>query len=198
MRTLICIASFLFGSLIAIGQSDEPTETLFSNLGETKLGAMAEAWYGYNQIQGADAHLLGVRAGAVFNRQLTLGGFYQQSVNQVLPENELLTNIYLDFWSAGGFVEYTLASNKLVHFSFPLFIGIGEVQMDNEDGDANLGEANFLLIEPTALMEVNLLKNIRLNIGAAYRFTSEVTYRSVDQNDLMGLRMHCGLKFVLE
>jgi hypothetical protein len=53
--------------------------------------------------------------------------------------------------------------------TFPIFIGYGEVQMDNEMGDSSLGESNFFQIEPSVLLEINLNKFALFNVGAGYR-----------------------------
>lgn len=198
MKKLALITAFFATTCYLHAQEEPATETLFSGLELNSIGAMAEGWYGLSQLGTSDAHLLGARAGVVFNNQLTLGGFFQQSVNQIDPKDDLLPNdVYLDFWTAGGFLEYTLAPTKLVHLSFPLYVGYGEVQLDDTPGEIDLGEANFLVIEPGALMQINLLESLKFNLGAGYRFTSDVTYGAFDQNDIQGLRFHCGLRFVL-
>jgi hypothetical protein len=69
--------------------------------------------------------------------------------------------------------------------------------MDNEIGEAGLGEANFWQVEPSALLEVNLHKNVGLNLGGGYRFLSQMEYRNFDQSDLSGLTGYVGLKFGL-
>jgi len=69
--------------------------------------------------------------------------------------------------------------------------------MDNENGDAELGEANFFQVEPSALLEVNLHKNVRLNVGAGYRFVRQMEYRNFNQSDISGMTGYIGLKFGL-
>ena len=197
MRQFILATALALVGVSAQAQNSDAPETLFGGFKVDNIGVMAEGFYGFSQISGSDAHILGARAGAVFNNQFTLGGYFQQSVNQNFRPTELLpADQYMDFWSAGGFVEYTVAANKLVHLSIPVMIGVGEVQADNDAGDLGSPEASFLLIEPAVLMEVNLMKNLRFNLGTAYRFTSDFDYLGVDQSDLAGLRFHGGLKFV--
>ena len=197
MRQFILATALALVGVSAQAQNSDAPETLFGGFKVDNIGVMAEGFYGFSQISGSDAHILGARAGAVFNNQFTLGGYFQQSVNQNFrPTELLLADQYMDFWSAGGFVEYTVAANKLVHLSIPVMIGVGEVQADNDAGDLGSPEASFLLIEPAVLMEVNLMKNLRFNLGTAYRFTSDFDYLGVDQSDLAGLRFHGGLKFV--
>ncbi len=66
--------------------------------------------------------------------------------------------------------------------------------MDNEDGVAGLGESNFFQIEPVALLEINLHKYVRLNLGAGYRFVGQMEYRNFDQSDISGLTGYLGLR----
>jgi len=83
----------------------------------------------------------------------------------------------------------------MFHFTFPLFVGAGEVEMDNDEGSAGLGEENFFLIEPGAFLEINLLKNVRFNVGATYRFVGDMQYVNLTENDISGVTGQIGLKF---
>jgi hypothetical protein len=111
--------------------------------------------------------------------------------------SETVPNVYMDYWTVGGFAEYAVFSKKVAHLTFPLFIGYGEVQMDNENGDAGLGEAQLFQVEPSVLLEVNLHKFVRLNAGFGYRFVGQMNYRNFDQADISGLTGNLGLKFGL-
>lgn len=128
------------------------------------------------------------------NNKFALGAFWSTSINEIVPQSETLLNVYMDYWSVGGFAEYTLFSKKLVHLTFPLYIGYGEVEMDNERGNPGLGESNFFQVEPSALLEINLLKYMRLNIGTGYRFVGQMNYRNFNQSDISGLTGYVGLK----
>lgn len=114
-----------------------------------------------------------------------------------MPESETQPNIYMDYWSVGAMTEYTLFSKKVFHLSFPLYVGYGEVEMDDELGDTDLGEANFFQIEPSALLEVNLHKYVRFNLGVGYRVVGQMNYRNFNQSDISGLTGYIGLKFGL-
>ncbi|MFT5595532.1 MAG: hypothetical protein ACI8QH_000313 [Flammeovirgaceae bacterium] len=69
--------------------------------------------------------------------------------------------------------------------------------MDNENGETDLSESTFFQIEPAALIEVNLHKYARFNMGAGYRFVGEMNYRNFNQSDILGLTGYVGLKFGL-
>lgn len=193
-------ALIIFCQFNLSAQNNQETKTLFGNgsiLNTENLGFFVSPSYGITQIDGATASLLNVRGGLSFNDKYAIGGYFNTSINDFVPQSETLQNVYMDYWTVGGFFEYNIKSNKITHLTFPLYIGYGEVQMDNEMGDTGLGEASFFQIEPAALLEVNLHKYIRFNVGAGYRIVSDMNYRNINQSDLSGLTGYVGLKFGL-
>jgi hypothetical protein len=196
----IIVALFSFVSISNIAQGQTEPQTLFGN-GQSvdikSIGFFIAPAVGFTSLDGGSTALMHIRGGISWKDRVSLGAFYNVSLNEVNPNSELLPNIYMDYWAAGGFAEYTLMSNKLLHLTFPLFIGFGEVQMDNENGDAGLGEANFFKIEPSALLEINLTKYARFNSGLGYRFIGPMTYRNFDQSDISGITFYIGFKFGL-
>jgi len=190
---LFCLA-LCQGSLLA---QNEP-KTLFGDSGlvnTNNLGFFVAPSYGFTQMDGSNATLLNLRSGISFKDKFTFGGYFNISHNESQPQSEIIPNAYLEYWTAGGFAEYTLLSKKVIHLTFPFYIGYGEVRMYNENGVAGLGKENLLQIEPSALLEVNLFKYTRLNLGAGYRFVGEMDYRNLNQSDLSGLTAYVGLKF---
>lgn len=164
-----------------------------SSIGLKDLGFFLSPAYGLTQMDGSSTSLFNLRGGVTLGDQFALGASWHTSVNEIMPQ----PNVYMDYWMAGGFMEYTLFAKKLIHFTFPLFIGYGEVEMDDERGNPGLGEANFFQIEPSASLEINLHRYMRLNIGTGYRFVGPMNYRNFDQSDISGLTGYLGLKFGL-
>lgn len=172
-------------------------ETLFggANAMSTKdVGFFIAPAFALTPLDGSMASMAQVRGGVSLKDALSVGAYYGVTINQVVPQSETIPGIYMDYWSVGGFAEYTLLSKKLIHATFPVYVGYGEVEMDNESGDAGLGEANFIQFEPSALLEVNVSKYIRLNLGAGYRFVGPMTYRNFNQTDISGVTAQAGLK----
>lgn len=196
--SLFCIIA-LHISVSAQDNTEESKTLLGSGLPVDKesLGFFIAPAYGFTQMDGSNASLFHLRGGISYKDKLTVGAFYNVSLNEIMPVSEVVPNVYMDFWSLGGFVEYTAWSKKLLHLSFPLFVGVGEVQMDNESGEARLGESNFFLIEPSTMLELNVHKNVRFNLGAGYRFVGDMTYRNFNQSDISGLTGYVGLKIGL-
>jgi len=195
---LLAVSVIFLNSNLYAQDSKEPNTLLGSNSINTEaIGFFIAPSIGLTQMDGSTTALFNLRGGINLKDQVSAGAYFSTSLNEINPDSETLPNVYMDYWTVGGFAEYTLFSKKLLHLSFPLYLGFGEVQMDNENGDADLGEANFFQIEPSALLEVNLHKNVRFNLGAAYRFVGEMNYRNFDQSDMSGLTAYIGLKIGL-
>ncbi len=186
-------------SLMAQEKQNQSATLLGNGLPVSKehIGFFVAPGYAFTQMDGSHASLFHLRGGFSYKDKLAAGAYYNASINQIMPQSEVVPNIYMDYWSLGGFVEYTAWSKKLVHLSFPLFIGFGEVEMDNEPDNLELGEAYLFLVEPSALLEVNLHKYVRFNVGAGYRIVGDMTYRNFDQSDISGFTGYVGLKIGL-
>lgn len=190
--TILLSAALAFSTDLS-AQNSPSREVLFGS--GTSVGFFLSPAAAFTQMDGAGVALFHLRGGVTLQDKFSIGAFYNVSVNDFRPESEFLPDIYMDYWSVGGAFEYTFSPSKLVHLSFPLYAGFGEVEMDREDGNAGLGESNFFLVEPSALLEVNLHKYVRLNAGAGYRIVGQMNYRNFDQSDLSGLTAYIGLKF---
>jgi hypothetical protein len=193
---IFCISILFFPNALK-AQDTQEVKTLFGNqnpFNSKDLGYFASAAYGLTSIDGSSASLLQVRAGIDWKKTISFGAYATTSLNQIKPDSETISSVYMDYWSAGGFIEYTIMSNNIIHLTLPVFLGYGEVEMDNEIGNAGFGEENFFQIEPTALLEVNLHKHVRLNVGSGYRLVSNMNYRNLNQSDLSGFTGYIGFK----
>jgi hypothetical protein len=191
------IVAFLFFSTSINAQDNNDTQTLMGDKLPSldNFGFYIAPAYQFTQLDAAAASLFHIRGGISYKKQFNLGGFYNVSLNQINPSSEVLPNVYMDYWNAGGYVEYTVLAKKLVHVTLPIYIGYGEVQMDNEMGELDLGEANFATFEPNLLLEINLHKYAKFNIGGGYRWVSEMNYRNFNQNDISGVTASVGFTF---
>jgi hypothetical protein len=196
---LSLLACLLLGER-AYAQESNETKTLLGDrapVNTENLGFFVAPTFGITSMDGSSASLFNLRGGLSIQDKISVGAYFSTSLNEINPESETVQDVYMDYWTVGGFAEYTLLAKKVVHLTFPLFIGYGEVQMDNEVGDAGLGEANFFQIEPAALVEVNLHKNVRFNLGAGYRLVGQMDYRNFNQSQISGVTGYAGVKFGL-
>lgn len=194
----------MFGLLLSSTSliAQEDTKTLFdSPISLSKIGIMVDPGFQVTKIAGESAGFFLFRGGLVFNDRITLGGFYGQLMNDVRPAsfvNVLPERAHLDSYKAGGFVEYTVFSNKVVHFTFPLAVGVIEMEIDEEGRGFDYEETKTLFIEPGAQVEVNLHRFARLHAGMGYRIMgSEIeNFPGVPQAD-DALTFQVGLKMGL-
>lgn len=186
MTANFCLAqdnsSYLFGNRQAIGFYISPL---------VQAGPVASEMAGFATFKGA----------LVFNRRFSVGGMYSFTFNEFTPAIETETDSYLDLRLGGLFLEYTLQPSRLLHFTFPLALGAGEIQNDWKDNSINynnedtFGEDNFFFIEPGAMLEINLLPFMKLNGGVTYRLIpGGVDYRGLEASDISGLTGVLGLK----
>jgi len=181
-------------------QDNNEARTLFGSGNPFRmenLGFFVSPSFSVSQMDQATASLFNLRGGLNYNDRFTLGAYFNTSMNQIIPDSETIPNVYMDYWTVGGFVEFTLFPKNVFHVTFPLYVGYGEVEMDYVYGGVDLGEANFFQIEPSVLLELNLHRHVRFNIGVGYRVVGQMTYRNFDQSNISGLTGHIGLKFGL-
>lgn len=202
MKNILFLSLFacLFLGKSGFAQGSNEAKTLLgdgASITTENWGFFIAPAYGITLMDGSSASLFNVRGGLNIQDKISVGAYTGTSINEINPESETVQGVYMDYWSVGGFAEYTILSKKAFHMTVPLFVGYGEVEMDNENGDAGLGEANFFQIEPSALLEVNLYKYVRFNLGAGYRVVGPMNYRDFNQSDISGLTGYIGLKFGL-
>jgi hypothetical protein len=196
---------FLFFSTLfqhpLAAQDSTRLQTLFGNgarLSIRDIGLFAAPTFGVAQMDGSTTMLFNLRGGLNLKDRFSIGGYFNTSSDEMYFRDELNPDAYLDYWTAGGFMEYTLFPKKLIHLTIPVFFGYGEVgkEYENQD-DLDEEEGNFFQIEPSALLEINLHKYVRFNLGAGYRFLGQINHPSFDQSDLSGLTGYLGLRLGL-
>jgi len=191
------VAVLVFLSSVVSAQNN--SQTLFENTPE--IGFYVSPGLQVGPVAGETAGFAAFKGGVTFAQQFTVGGMYSFSFNEFTPSVETDQDMYMDVQLGGLLLEYTLSPSKLFHFTFPLAVGAGEIQMDWKESSPNynndmLSEDNFFFVEPGAMLEMNVAKYVRLNAGLTYRLVpGGVDYRSYDAADISGLTASFGLKF---
>jgi hypothetical protein len=184
--------------LATTAQTDEEVKTLFGR-GKPDIGYFINPSCQFGEIAGTNAILPGIGAGVVFNDRIYLGINYKFIVSENTPDGELDTRLYLDQRYFGLRFEYAIRPEKVVHVNFPVELGIGETELDlkdsyEDDGSVPSGDASFAYLEPSAALEINVQKYVKLNFTAGYRFVSDLSFRNLKENDLMGITYSVGIK----
>jgi hypothetical protein len=182
----------------ATAQTNEEAKTVFGN-GKPDIGYFVSPSVQFGNIAGSTAVIPGIGAGILFNHKFYVGLNYKFIATENTPGGESDNRLYLDQRWGGLRFEYSFQNDKVVHFSFPLELGIGETELDLKDSYENegvvpSGDAWFAFVEPGAAIEINLMKYMKLNFTVGYRLISDVSFRNLTEKDLMGFTWSAGLK----
>jgi hypothetical protein len=196
IKLIVILSTVMLNSA---AQTNEEVKTLFGNRG-IHIGYFITPSCQFGAIAGSTAVIPGIGAGIILNNKISLDVKYKYIANENTPEGEDDDRFYLDEQWFGIRGEYILKPEKAVHLSFPLEVGVGELELDLKDSYEDLqvvipsGDVWFANLEPGVALEINLWKYMRLNITAGYRFVSDVTFRNLSEKDLMGFTFSSTIK----
>jgi hypothetical protein len=148
--------------------------TLF---GHNKPGGAYGAFnIGYSEIADEHAVMFGGRFEWVAAQAIGFGFGGKGFINEYHYEPSIDKDVFLTGGFGGLYIEPILLPRYPVHLAFPVLLGGGgisyvtkDMEFDNnfiEDSEA------FLLVEPTAELELNVTRHFRLAFGASYIFTT--------------------------
>lgn len=186
--------------------SKEDMKTLFGN--GRGFGAYLGLNSHYTTIDHQEALMLGGEVTAIFGQSFNLGVKGYGLVTPVYVADQDNNRKQLALGYGGLNFEPVIFSNSAIHFTFPVLVGVGGVANlepystyidgsyeDNyEDIDYDNSDV-FLLLEPGAMVELNLLKFMRLSGGVSYRLTDGLDLGQANVNMLEGMNYDISLKF---
>jgi hypothetical protein len=181
------------------------TETLFhSGSGKTKIAAYGAPAAKFTSIDGKFGLLTGGYGGVLFNSKIMLGlGAYSIVNNIEMPGlNANGNKDYLNLWYTGFVAEYIHHSDKLIHWTAGTLIGGGGVSRrdryhfndDDNNHNHSYNASGMFVAEPFANLELNIMKYLRLDIGASYRLVMGTATTGISDSKLSNPAIHVGLK----
>jgi hypothetical protein len=143
-------------------------------LGRNREGGAYVAFSGgYSVIDDQHAILLGGRLEWITSHYLGVGFGATGFINEFHYEPSLNRDVFLAGGYGGLYIEPILLPRFPVHLSFPVLFGAGGVSYVSKESDYNNNliedSEAFLLIEPSAEIELNLTRFFRFSVGASYR-----------------------------
>jgi hypothetical protein len=188
-------------ALNVAAQQETEVKTVFGN-GKPHLGYFISPSCQFAPFAGSTAAIPGLALGVIFNNKISLDVVYKLTVTEKTPAG-IDNSLYLHGQWGGIRCEYAIKPVNMVHISFPLELGVGEIELDLKDSYENQAdpiptdEAWFANIEPGVALEVNLHKYLKLNLKAGYRIVSDLSYRNLTEKDFMGFTTSAALKIGL-
>lgn len=208
-KTILTGVMLLLACLPSISQ-DADFEYYKSHEIKTLLGRNSEGGVygvlttGYSVIDHKNAVLLGGRFGWLTSHYMGIGFGATGFINEFHFEPLLNREVSLAGGYGGLYIEPILFPRFPVHLSFPVLIGGGGISYISKEGENNNNliedSEAFLLVEPSAEIELNLTRFCRLSFGATYRFPSsfDVGLRGtpvVSAKSIKGISYNMSLKF---
>lgn len=200
MKQLFILIFIGLGVLYASAQenNDNQISTIFSkNRSNGGYGALS---FGYTQIDGKDAFLMGARGSWIIDHSLAIGLGGTSFINDVNYHN--WRNNDLDYNLAGGYgglyLEPILAPRLPVHISIPVLLGVGAIAQVEDHRDWTYDDTRsdvFLVFEPAVELEFNLTRHFRLAGTIGYRFTSKIDMVNTNSDVMEGANIGLVFKF---
>ena len=181
---VLCLAARLVGQ--------EP-ETLLS--GHGRSGGFGGPTVQVTSIKGQSGALLGGRGGWVIDQRFVIGGAGRGLVGggidaPVTGPGGVRLHVTLAY---GGLeLQYIHRPLKLVHASVGLLAGGGRTSYRNGTTTAS---SSVFVMEPSALVTLNLTRTIHLSAGGTYRWVHGASLPQLTNEDLSGTTALLGLEF---
>jgi hypothetical protein len=190
LKILVIIVGVLTGmagiafaqeKVTVIGEKDE-MQTLFTyDANITGYGSWDNK---FTQLAGQDALIIGAHGGVIFNSYFSFGlGAYGSATTVDIAGTNPETSLDLSMGYTGLMMGFNVMPRKVVHFSIPLFVGVGNLEL--EHNNAFVENSAFLLFEPGLQLEVNVVQFMKIGLGGGYRMVHGINLRNpVTDEDL--------------
>lgn len=206
VRCLSILLILIFSISISFVQAQDSDgesemQTLFGNKNLTFRG-MGGLQFGYSKFNGADLLLVGVKGGVLINQKVIVGVCGWGTANtpsfSAIDDNSI---VYLEGGYGGLLFEPIIKSNKLVHLSFPVIIGAGDLmyltKLNRNMSDLSyvIDADPFFIIEPGVDLELNLFRKMRIGAGVSYHWSPDLDLIDTPKNPYNGFTASISIKF---
>jgi hypothetical protein len=196
-------------------KEESDIKTIFGN-NQIVHGGYGAASAVFTEFDGKSALLVGARGGWIINHSISLGlGGYGITNNIYFRDIVENQRVSLSGGYGGMYIEFIVFPKQPIHVCFPILIGAGGVaysierefpQLDKNGDPIDLDpeeERNFFLvdddayfvIEPGMEIEMNVLRNFRIALGASYRYFGDLDIQSTESDAFDGLAAGITFKF---
>jgi len=180
-------------------EDNDQISTIFSK--SRSNGGYGALSFGYSQIDGKDAFLMGARGSWIIDHSFAIGlggvGFINDVNYHSWNNSEINDNLAGGY--GGLYLEPILAPKLPVHISVPVLFGIGGISRVQDNWDSWIFDDSqndvFLVFEPAIELEFNVTRYFRLAGSVGYRFTSKVEMADVNPDILEGTNIGLIMKF---
>ena len=190
MKTLVLIIGIITGlativlaqdNMKEIGEKDQ-MQTLFGY--DSKITGYGAFDTKFTKLNDTEAIIFGGHGGVIFNSYFYfgIGAYGLVTTNQfggTYPEESL--DMHMGY--TGLMMGFNILPTKVVHFSVPLFVGVGNLEL--EHNKVFVENSAFLLFEPGLQLEINVVQFMKIGLGGGYRMVHGTNLRNdISDDDL--------------
>lgn len=206
---LVIFVLFLSSNIIVaqkfrhpIWPDDDKQKTLLNN--NSKLGSFGALNANYSRAIDATWIYIGAEAGITINDYFLLGiaGYGLVSSNTIENANVAKSDQLNVYGGYGGvLLGAKIAPKKVFHVNIPLFLGIGNLEISDNNyfpqGDPKftLERSQYFVMEPRVEAELNITQKFKLGFAGGYRFISGTNLSFFEDKDLKTATYQMSLKF---
>jgi hypothetical protein len=187
--------------------AQDTTHTLLKFRKPESIGIYIAPEFQYGSLNGDFTSFGGGSLMLMINNRFAFGVTGQSSIsNTFSPTNS--SPLFVRSRFGGAKMEYSVNPFSALHITLPLVVGVGVVQADSLStrfGYLGGGERNnfysrrgnsYVVIQPGVNVEANLLKFMKLFVGANYRFSvlNDNNSTILPVSALQGLSISAGVK----
>lgn len=190
-------------------KSDGEIKTIFTKSDHrVKIGFYIGPDGAYTQFKGRDVFLVGMSMGMILDHFFSVGlsGYaivnsgklWYDNIDEVTKQGAYLYGGY------GGLkFEFRVLPSSPVHVNFPILVGAGGLvysnwKLNNHNYNYNSESLDwdvFFVVEPGVMMELNLVKFMRLDLGISYRYAPNVQLMNTSPGLINNFNANIGLRF---
>lgn len=183
IRALIVTFGIIVGLTSLVFAQDEQDkdkkkdqmQTLFSF--DSRITGYGSLDTKFTRLNDKDAVIIGAHGGVIFNSYFYFGlGAYGLVTTNQFPSATLDESFDMHMGYTGLMMGFNIMPKKVVHFSVPLFIGVGNLEL--EQNDVFVENSAFLLFEPGLQLELNVFQFMKIGMGAGYRMVQGTNLRN--------------------
>ncbi len=216
MKTIALSAAFAlslpFNALVAQESPKPDIRTLFGGSQELDNGGWGGPSIHFTQVMGKDALLVGARGGWLIDHGFTLGLAGQGMVTDVANTDydgyrlsigdSIRQPSQFRMGYGGLLLEPIIAPSSPIHVSLPIIIGAGGCgyqtygpqRVDFDPIHSREDFQAFFVVDAGMEVEFNLIKLVRLGVGASYRYTTDITLPETPKDALRGFNAGLTIK----
>ena len=180
---VVAMSSLSFGQTQTIEpDKKDQMQTLFGY--DSKITGYGSIDSKFTQLNGKDAVIMGAHGGVIFNSYFYFGlGAYGLVTNQQLDGALPNESLKMHMGYTGLMMGFNVMPSKVVHFGIPLFVGVGNIEIERQN--VFVENSAFLVFEPALQLEVNVVRFMKVGLGAGYRMVSSSNLQSdITDDDL--------------